>query len=263
MNKTNPNLLASILNVQDNLVILLNLKGEIIKFNKACEKITGYSLNEVKNKKIWNVLIKKDEIEETKKVFTKLKDKDFPVEHENYLKTKAGDLRLIFWSNNVLLDENDEVIDTNTSYQKKSTETVIEIRSGKKRTKEKNFFPGYILVKTRYDEEVNNLIQSAPSCLGFLKVGKSQVVPEPLKKHEVERIIGRVMDNQEAVEKGGIVDIPYKEGDIVKVVDGPFKEFDGTVQEVLAEKLKLRVMVSIFGRKTPVEVDLDQVESAT
>jgi len=143
------------------------------------------------------------------------------------------------------------------------TETVIEIRSGKKRTKEKNFFPGYILVKTRYDEEVNNLIQSAPSCLGFLKVGKSQVVPEPLKKHEVERIIGRVMDNQEAVEKGGIVDIPYKEGDIVKVVDGPFKEFDGTVQEVLAEKLKLRVMVSIFGRKTPVEVDLDQVESAT
>lgn len=143
------------------------------------------------------------------------------------------------------------------------TETVVEIRSGKKKTKEKNFFPGYILVNTRYDEEVNNLIQSAPSCLGFLKVGKSEVIPTPLKKREVERILGRVLDNQEAVEKGGAIDIPYKEGDLVKVVDGPFKEFDGTVQEVLTEKLKLRVLVSIFGRKTPVEVDLNQVESTT
>ncbi|MGM0410669.1 MAG: sensor domain-containing diguanylate cyclase/phosphohydrolase [Bacillota bacterium] len=109
MNKTNPNLLASILDVQDNLVILLNLKGEIIKFNKACEKITGYSLNEVKNEKIWKALIKNDEITETKEVFTKLKDKNFPNQHENYLKTKNGDLRLISWTNNVLLDENNEV----------------------------------------------------------------------------------------------------------------------------------------------------------
>jgi transcription termination/antitermination protein NusG len=143
------------------------------------------------------------------------------------------------------------------------TETVIEIRSGKKKSKEKNFFPGYILVHTRYDEEVNNLIQSAPSCLGFLKAGRNDVIPTPLKKREVDRILGRVLDNKEAVEKGGVVDIPYKEGDLVKVVDGPFKEFDGTVQEVLADKLKLRVLVSIFGRKTPVEVDLNQVESTT
>ena len=143
------------------------------------------------------------------------------------------------------------------------TETVVEIRSGKKKTKEKNFFPGYILVNTRYDEEVNNLIQSAPSCLGFLKAGRNDVIPTPLKKREVDRILGRVLDNKEAVEKGGVVDIPYKEGDLVKVVDGPFKEFDGTVQEVLADKLKLRVLVSIFGRKTPVEVDLNQVESTT
>lgn len=143
------------------------------------------------------------------------------------------------------------------------TETVVEIRSGKKKTKEKNFFPGYILVNTHYDEEVNNLIQSAPSCLGFLKAGRNEVVPTPLKKREVDRILGRVLDNQEMAEKGGVIDIPYKEGDIVKVIDGPFKEFDGTVQEVLADKLKLRVLVSIFGRKTPVEVDLNQVESAT
>lgn len=143
------------------------------------------------------------------------------------------------------------------------TETIVEIRSGKKKTKEKNFFPGYILVQTRYDEEINNLIQSAPSCLGFLKAGRNEVVPTPLKQREVDRILGRVMDNQEMIEKGGVIDIPFKEGDVVKVIDGPFKEFDGTVQEVLADKLKLRVLVSIFGRKTPVEVDLNQVESAT
>ena len=139
------------------------------------------------------------------------------------------------------------------------TETVVEIRGGKKRIREKNFFPGYILVNTHYDEEVNNLIQSAPSCLGFLK-GKNDVVPSPLKKHEVQRIIGRV---QEAGDESRNVEIPYSEGDLVKVISGPFKDFDGTVQEVNPEKLKLRVLVSIFGRRTPVEVDVNQVESAT
>jgi transcriptional antiterminator NusG len=140
------------------------------------------------------------------------------------------------------------------------TETVVEIRGGKKRTREKNFFPGYILLNTHYDEEVNNLIQSAPSCLGFLKVGKQQTVPTPLKKHEVKRIIGRV---QEAGEELRNVDIPYSEGDMIKVISGPFKDFDGTVQEVNADKLKLRVLVSIFGRRTPVEVGVNQVESTT
>lgn len=141
------------------------------------------------------------------------------------------------------------------------TETVVEIRSGKKRTREKNFIPGYMLIETIYDEEVNNLVQNAPSCLGFLK-SRNEVIPKPLKKSEVDRILGRVMDSQEMMEKGGVVDIPYKEGDLVKVIDGPFKDFDGTVQEVNTDKLKLRVLVSIFGRKTPVEVDLNQVESA-
>jgi transcriptional antiterminator NusG len=139
------------------------------------------------------------------------------------------------------------------------TETVVEIRGGKKRTREKNFFPGYILVNTHYDEEVNNLIQSAPSCLGFLK-GKTDAVPTPLKKHEVKRIIGRVQEGGDEMRN---VEIPYSEGDLVKVISGPFKDFDGTVQEVNPEKLKLRVLVSIFGRKTPVEVDVNQVESAT
>ena len=140
------------------------------------------------------------------------------------------------------------------------TETAVEIRGGKKRTREKNFIPGYILLNTHYDEEVNNLIQSAPSCLGFLKVGKGQRVPTPLKKHEVKRITGRVLETGDELRN---VDIPYSEGDLVKVISGPFKDFDGTVQEVNTDKLKLRVLVSIFGRRTPVEVDVNQVESTT
>ncbi|MEO9886761.1 MAG: transcription termination/antitermination protein NusG [Balneola sp.] len=140
------------------------------------------------------------------------------------------------------------------------TETIVEIRGGKKKTREKNFFPGYILLNTHYDEEVNNLVQSAPSCLGFLKVGKAQTIPHPLKKHEVDRIIGRV---REGGEENANIEIPFSEGDLVKVISGPFKDFDGTVQEVNTDKLKLRVMVSIFGRRTPVEVDVNQVESTT
>lgn len=143
------------------------------------------------------------------------------------------------------------------------TETVIEIRSGKKRTREKNFFPGYILLRTIYDEEVNNLIQGAPSTIGFLKSGKNEHIPKPLRKPEVNRILGRVQDSQDVMDQGGKIEIPYDEGDIVKVIDGPFKDFDGTVQEVNTDKLKLRVLVSIFGRKTPVEVDVNQVEPAT
>lgn len=142
------------------------------------------------------------------------------------------------------------------------TETIVEIRSGKKRTREKNFFPGYILLKTIYDEEVNNLIQGAPSTIGFLK-GKNEVRPSPLRKSEVDRILGRVHNNEEMMEQGGVVEIPYDEGDLVKVIDGPFKDFDGTIQEINTDKLKLRVLVSIFGRKTPVEVDVNQVEPAT
>ncbi|MDZ7772302.1 MAG: transcription termination/antitermination protein NusG [Balneolaceae bacterium] len=141
------------------------------------------------------------------------------------------------------------------------TETVVEIRRGKKRTREKNFFPGYLLVKAVYDEELNNLVQGAPSTIGFLKSGKNDVRPSPLREQEVNRILGRVQDSDEMEE--GVVEIPYSEGDLVKVVDGPFKDFDGTIQEVNADKLKLRVLVSIFGRKTPVEVDVNQVEPAT
>lgn len=143
------------------------------------------------------------------------------------------------------------------------TETIVEIRAGKKRTREKNFFPGYLLVKTIYSEEINNLIQGAPSTIGFLKSGKNDKIPNPLRKAEVDRILGRVEGSEEIAKKGGKIQIPYNEGDLVEVIDGPFKDFDGTVQEVNADKLKLRVLVSIFGRKTPVEVNVSQVQAAT
>ncbi len=140
------------------------------------------------------------------------------------------------------------------------TETVIEVRSGKKRTREKNFFPGYMLIEADYDDNVNQLIQNAPSVIGFLKNDKDSKRPTPLRPDEVNRILGRVTENQEILASGGLVEIPFNEGDLVRVVDGPFKGFDGTVEEVYPDKLKLRVLVSIFGRKTPVEVDVNQVE---
>ncbi len=139
------------------------------------------------------------------------------------------------------------------------SETVIEIRSGKKRTREKNFFPGYILLETIYDDSVNNLVSNAPSVIGFLKTDKSSVRPTPLKREEVDRILGRTAQSKDA-DSASLVEIPFKKGDLVKVIDGPFKDFDGTVEEVYPDKLKLRVLVSIFGRRTPVEVDVNQVD---
>ena len=143
------------------------------------------------------------------------------------------------------------------------TETIVEVRSGKKKTKEKNFFPGYMLIQAVYDESVNNLLQSTPSCLGFLKSGRGNTKPTPLRDEEVKKILSRARKSVDDPEDAGLIDIPFKEGDVVEVIDGPFKDFDGTVQEVNKDKLKLKVMVSIFGRKTPVEVDVNQVEPAS
>jgi transcriptional antiterminator NusG len=95
--------------------------------------------------------------------------------------------------------------------------------------------------------------------MGFLRE-QERKEPTPLKEAEVNQILSRVRDNEDQAQKGGVIDIPFKEGELVKVIEGPFKEFDGTVQEINHDKLKLRVLVSIFGRKTPVEVDINQVE---
>ena len=134
------------------------------------------------------------------------------------------------------------------------TETVFEMRAGKKRTREKTFFPGYILVEAYLDNYLKDVIAQLPSVVGFLTTGDE---PTPLRPDEVSRIMGHVEDTAAAGEQP---EIPFKEGDAIKVVDGPFNNFTGFVEEVYPDKMKVKVMVSIFGRKTPLELDYLQVE---
>jgi transcription termination/antitermination protein NusG len=134
------------------------------------------------------------------------------------------------------------------------TETVFEMRGGKKRTREKTFFPGYLLVNAILDNELQHIIAGVPSVVGFLTTGDE---PTALRPDEINRILGKV---DEAREMGEQPEMPFKNGDPVKVVDGPFNNFTGFVEEVYPDKMKVRVMVSIFGRKTPLELDYLQVE---
>ncbi len=134
------------------------------------------------------------------------------------------------------------------------TETVFEMRQGKKRTREKTFFPGYVLINALLDKELQHVISNVPSVVGFLTTGDQ---PTPLRPDEVNRILGKI---DEARELGEQPEIPFIEGDAVKVVDGPFNNFTGFVEEVYPDKMKVKVMVSIFGRKTPLELDYLQVE---
>jgi transcriptional antiterminator NusG len=136
------------------------------------------------------------------------------------------------------------------------TETVFEMKGGKKKTKEKTFFPGYILLHCTLTPQLRNMAEGLPSVIGFLTTGTGDD-PTPLRPDEVQRILGK-MDRAE--EMGEQPEIPFQVGDPVKVVDGPFDSFNGFVEEVYPEKMKVKVMVSIFGRKTPVELDYLQVE---
>jgi transcription termination/antitermination protein NusG len=134
------------------------------------------------------------------------------------------------------------------------TETVFEMRAGKKRTREKTFFPGYLLIHAILDKEVKHVISGVPSVVGFLTTAD---VPTALRPDEVNRIMGKIDEVREAGEQP---EIPFKSGDAVKVIDGPFNNFNGMVEEVYPDKMKVKVMVSIFGRKTPLELDYLQVE---
>lgn len=132
-------------------------------------------------------------------------------------------------------------------------EKVYEVRDGKKRTRQKNFLPGYVLVEAILNKRVKDLIQNTPSVINF--VG-TKTEPAPLQPDEISRILDRI-EERKHVET--IVE-SFREGDPVKVIDGPFNNFSGFVREVNASKQKLKVEVSIFGRKTPVELDFSQVE---
>lgn len=133
------------------------------------------------------------------------------------------------------------------------SEKVFEVKEGKKKSKTKNFFPGYILVEAILDKETKHIILNAPFVMSFVGP-KGEAVP--LQPDEVRRLIGKIEERKDVE----VMEVPYRVGDPVKVVDGPFNNFNGFVQAVNEEKMKLRVMVSIFGRKTPVELDFSQVE---
>jgi transcriptional antiterminator NusG len=133
------------------------------------------------------------------------------------------------------------------------SEKVFEVKDGKKKSKTRTFFPGYILVEAVLDKATQHLILNTPSVISF--VGPKNA-PAPLQPTEVRRLIGK-MEERKDVE---VIEVPFRPGEAVKVIDGPFNNFSGFVQEVNEEKMKVKVMVSIFGRKTPVELDFSQVE---
>ncbi|MBT3216151.1 MAG: transcription termination/antitermination factor NusG [Candidatus Marinimicrobia bacterium] len=133
------------------------------------------------------------------------------------------------------------------------SENIVEMKDGKKKIRNKVFFPGYILVKMNMEKEVRYVVENMDGVLNF--VG-SKERPQPLRPNEVTRILGEV----EGREGKDMVSQPYSVGDSVKVVDGPFLDFNGFVQEVNNEKQKVKVSVSIFGRPTPIELDFLQVE---
>jgi transcriptional antiterminator NusG len=133
------------------------------------------------------------------------------------------------------------------------TEQVTEMRQGKRSTSTKKFLPSYILVEMDLDKVTQNLVISTSGITNFVGAGGR---PTPLKEEEVRRIAGQIDSSREEEAS----DVPFQAGDPVKVNDGPFADFSGTVSEVNLERRKLKVMVSIFGRPTPVELDFLQVE---
>ena len=136
------------------------------------------------------------------------------------------------------------------------TEKVVQVKDGKKIAKEKVYFPGYIMIEANLTGEIPHIIKSIPGVIGFLGETKGGDAV-PLRQSEVNRMLGKV---DELSVKEASVSIPYSTGETVKVIDGPFNGFNGTIEKVNEEKRKLEVMVKIFGRKTPLELSFMQVE---
>jgi transcriptional antiterminator NusG len=136
------------------------------------------------------------------------------------------------------------------------TQKVVQIRKGKKINKEKVYFPGYIMIKANLIGEIPHIIKGLPNVIGFLGETKGGD-PIPLRKAEVNRMLGKV---DELSTESESVSIPFEFGENIKVIDGPFNGFNGTIEKVNQEKRKLEVMVKIFGRKTPLELSYMQVE---
>ncbi len=135
------------------------------------------------------------------------------------------------------------------------TEKVYQIRNGKKITKERSCMPGYVLIEADLNGEVSHRLRNTPNVIGFLE--EKNHTPIPVRQSEVNRILGTVDEMQETGEE---MLTPYFVGESVKVIFGPFSGFSGVIEEVNSEKKKLKVMVMIFGRKTPLELSFTQVE---
>lgn len=133
------------------------------------------------------------------------------------------------------------------------TQEEIEVRDGKRRTIERHVFPGYVLVNLILTEESWFVVRNTPGVTGFVGMGEE---PTPLRPEEVAQILRRMEDEAPTYK------VTYRQGDRVRIVDGPFNDFRGTVAEINMERSKIRVMVNFFGRETPVELDFLQVEKA-
>ena len=135
-------------------------------------------------------------------------------------------------------------------------EEVVEMKGGQKKTAERKFFPGYVLVQMEMDDDTWHLVKSTPKVTGF--VGGTATKPAPISEKEVQAILDQM---REGVEKPK-PKVLFEVGEVVRVVDGPFTDFNGSVEEVNYDKSKLRVSVMIFGRSTPVELGFGQVEKS-
>jgi transcriptional antiterminator NusG len=133
------------------------------------------------------------------------------------------------------------------------THDVVHVKNGKKIKTTRKFFPSYILIEMELNKETSHFIRNINGVTGF--VGSKK--PQPLRQDEVERILGQAQKGP----RQHISEVPFEIGDVVKIKEGPFKDFDGIVDEIHPEKGKIKVMVSVFGRSTPVEVDFVHVNS--
>jgi transcriptional antiterminator NusG len=133
------------------------------------------------------------------------------------------------------------------------TEEVIEMRDGQKRKSDRKFFPGYVLVQMEMDESSWHLVKDCPKVMGF--IGGTSDKPTPITEKEAQIILNRIQEGTEKPKPKVLFEV----GEVIRVVDGPFTDFNGAVEEVNYEKSRLRVAVSIFGRSTPVELEFGQV----
>ncbi len=134
------------------------------------------------------------------------------------------------------------------------TEEVVEMRAGQKRKSERKFFPGYVFIQVEMSEAAWHLIKGTPRVLGF--IGGTAAKPAPISEREAEAMLRRVADSDEKPRPRTL----FEPGETVRVVDGPFADFNGVVEEVNYEKSRIHVAVTIFGRSTPVELEFSQVE---